>query len=94
MQGDFGFAFGGVFGFWDTDVYPIAVHKLPRTDPRRHAWLEAGDAAQIAGRWLASHPSERLGLVCSCGVFSEMLVPAVRPEPPMSSIRDEAEGRP
>ena len=31
-----------------------------------HSWLEAGDAAQIAGRWLASHPSERLGLVCAC----------------------------
>ena len=44
----------------------VLMLALPRTDPRRHSWLEAGDAAQIAGRWLASHPSERLGLVCAC----------------------------
>ena len=43
----------------------VLMLALPRTDPRRHSWLEAGDAAQIAGRWLASHPSERLGLVCA-----------------------------
>ena len=32
--------------------------RSPQDGPRRHAWLEAGDTAQIAGRWLASHPSE------------------------------------
>ena len=47
-------------------LMPCLMLALPRTDPRRHSWLEAGDAAQIAGRWLASHPSERLGLVCAC----------------------------
>jgi len=48
----------------------VLMLALPRTDPRRHAWLEAGDAAQIAGRWLASHPSERLGLVGEKGGFA------------------------
>ena len=46
---------------------------LRRPDPRRCAWLEAADAGQIAGRWLASHPSERHGMICSNAEFSEML---------------------
>ena len=63
----------------------VLMLALPRTDPRRHAWLEAGDAAQIAGRWLASHPSERLGLVCSCSEFSEMLVSYLGVDSPAAS---------
>ena len=63
----------------------VLMLALPRTDPRRHAWLEAGDHAQIAGRWLASHPSERLGLVCSCSEFSEMLVSYLGVDSPAAS---------
>ena len=63
----------------------VLMLALPRTDPRRHSWLEAGDAAQIAGRWLASHPSERLGLVCSCSEFSEMLVSYLGVDSPAAS---------
>ncbi len=65
----------------------VLMLALPRTDPRRHTWLEAGDAAQIAGRWLASHPSERLGLglVCSCSEFSEMLVSYLGVDSPAAS---------
>ena len=47
---------------------------LPREDARRAAWLEAADGAQIAGRWLAAHPCERLGMTCSSAEFSEALV--------------------
>jgi hypothetical protein len=63
----------------------VLMLALPRADPRRHAWLEAGDAAQIAGRWLASHPSERFGLVCSGSEFSEMLVSYLGVDSPAAS---------
>ena len=63
----------------------VLMLALPRTDPRRHSWLEAGDSAQIAGRWLASHPSERFGLVCSCSEFSEMLVSYLGVDSPAAS---------
>ena len=68
----------------------VLMLALPRTDPRRHSWLEAGDAAQIAGRWLASHVAPfrapRLGVrVCSCSEFSEMLVSYLGVDSPAAS---------
>jgi hypothetical protein len=47
---------------------------LPRDDPRRASWLEAADGARLAGRWMAAHPSEALGLVGSSEDFSEAFV--------------------
>ena len=58
---------------------------LPRQDARRASWLEAADGAQIAGRWLASHPSEALGLICSSAEFTEALVSYLGIDSPAAS---------
>ena len=58
---------------------------MPRSDPRRVAWLEAADGAQVAGRWLAGHPSEALGMVCSSAEFTEALVSYLGVDSPAAS---------
>ena len=63
----------------------VMMLALPREDPRRASWLEAADGAHIAGRWLASHPSEALGLVCSSAEFSEALVSYLGIDSPAAS---------
>ena len=58
---------------------------MPRSDPRWVAWMEAADGAQIAGRWLAGHPSEALGMVCSSAEFTEALVSYLGVDSPAAS---------
>jgi hypothetical protein len=56
--------------FRDLDA---VISALPRDDPRRCSWMEAGDPANIAGKWLSGRPCRAMAMHCTSSEFAEMV---------------------